>query len=85
MALPDDPQGNVTCHGVLRRMARRLENSGLGLGGVDVLRSGTQVDEVFNVWSSNQVLVWLVVNRAVSDWAVSTCIPGSGVINGRLI
>ena len=41
MSLPDDPTGNATCHGVLRRMARRLENLGLGLGGQDVLRSGT--------------------------------------------
>ena len=52
-------------------MARRLENSGLGLGGQDVLRSGTQVDEVFNVWSSDPVLVWLVVNRVCCDWVVS--------------
>ena len=85
MALPDDPQGNVTCHGVLRRMARRVENLGLGLGGGDVLRSGRQVDEVFNVWSSDPVLVWLVVNRAVSDWAVSTCNPASSVLGGKLI
>lgn len=63
VALSDNPTGNVTCHGVLRRMARRLENLGLGLGGQDVLRFGTQVDEVFNVWSSDPVLVWLVVNR----------------------
>lgn len=62
VALSDDPTGNVTCHGVLRRMAWRLENLGLGLGGQDVLKSGTQVDEVFNMWSSNPVLVWLVVN-----------------------
>jgi hypothetical protein len=33
VALSDDPTGNVTCHGVLRRMARRLENPGLGLAG----------------------------------------------------
>jgi len=72
MALPDDPLGNVTCHGVLRRMARRLENLGLGLGGQDVLRSGTQVDERFNVWSSDPVLVWLVVNQVCCDWVVST-------------
>ena len=45
MALPDDPMGNVTCHGVLRRIARRLERMGLGLSGQDVLRSGVQIDE----------------------------------------
>lgn len=71
MALPDDPKRNVTCHGVLRRMSRRLENLGLGLGGQDVLRSGVQVDEIFNVWSSDPVLVWLAVNRAFCDWVVS--------------
>jgi len=76
VALPDDPTGNVTCHGVLRRMARRLENLGLGLGGQDVLRSGTQVDEVFNVWSSDPVLVWLVVNRVCCDWVVSIIFQG---------
>lgn len=77
MALSDDPQENVNCHGVLRRMARRLENLKLGLGGQDVLRSGTRVDEKvnawkFNVWSSDPVLVWLVVNRVRCEWAVST-------------
>ena len=76
MALPDDPTGNVTCHSVLRRMAHRLENLGLGLGGQDVLRSGTQVDEMFNVWSSDPVLVWLVVNRVCCDWVVSTISQG---------
>ncbi|GAB7332356.1 hypothetical protein MBLNU13_g04178t1 [Cladosporium sp. NU13] len=75
IALSDDPAGNVTCHGMLRRMARRLENLGLGLGGQDVVRSGTQVDEVFNVWSSDPVLVWLVVNRVCCDWVVSSVFP----------
>jgi hypothetical protein len=64
MALPDDLKANVTCHVVFRRMARRLENLGLGLGRVDVLRFGVQVDERFNVWSSDPTLAWLVVNRA---------------------
>ena len=40
-ALSDEPTENVTCHGVLRSMARRLDNLGLRLGGQDVLRSGT--------------------------------------------
>lgn len=71
MALADDPKANVTCHGVLRRMARRLENMVLGLGGVDVLRSRAQVDEKFNVWSSDPTLAWLVINRACCDWMVS--------------
>lgn len=71
MALLDDPKANVTCHGVLRRIARRLENLGLGLSGVDVLRSGVQVDEAFNVWSSDPTLAWLVVNKAFCDWVVS--------------
>jgi hypothetical protein len=76
MALPDGPTGNVTCHGVLRRMACRLENLGLGLGGQDVLRSGTQVDDTFNIWSSDPVLVWLVVNRTCCDWMVSAISQG---------
>jgi hypothetical protein len=71
MALPDDPKANVTCHGVLRRMMRRLKNLRLGLGGVDVLRSGVQVDDKFNVWSSDPTLAWLVINRACCDWMVS--------------
>lgn len=72
IALPDDPKANVTCHGVLRRMARRLENLGLGLGGRDVPRSGVQIDDMFNVWSSDPTLAWLVINRAYCDWAVSS-------------
>lgn len=70
VALPGDPKANVTCHGVLSRMARRLENLGLGLEGQDVLRSGVQVDESFNVWSSDPTLAWLVINRVCCDWAV---------------
>lgn len=70
--------------GVLRRMARRLENLGLGLGGQDILRSGVQVDEVFNVWSSDPVLVWLVVNRACCDWAVSTMLQRARLSRARL-
>ena len=42
----------------------------LKLGGWDVLRSGTQVGEVFNVWSSDPVLVWLVVNRVCCNRVV---------------
>ena len=84
MALPDDPTGNVTCHGVLRRMACRLENLGLGLGGQDVLRSGTQVDDTFNIWSSDPVLVWLVVNRTCCDWMVSAISLKGRVLTARL-
>lgn len=46
--------------------------SGYWVGRQDVLRSGTQVDEVFNVWSSDPVLVWLVVSRVCCEWVVST-------------
>jgi hypothetical protein len=71
MALPDAALDNVTCHGVLGRMGRRLKNFGLGLNGDDVLRSMVSVDGGFVVWSSDPMLVWTVVREAFLDRTVS--------------
>jgi hypothetical protein len=71
MALPDAALDNVTCHGVLGRMGRRLKNIGLGLNGDDILRSMVTVDAGFVVWSSDPMLVWTVVREAFLDRLVS--------------
>jgi hypothetical protein len=72
MALPDAILDNVTSHGVLGRMWRRLKNLGLGLNGDDILRSMVPVDEAFTLWSSDPMLAWTVVMESFFDRTVST-------------
>jgi hypothetical protein len=71
MALPDAALDNVTCHGVLGRMGRRLKNFGFGRNGDDVLRFMVSVEGEFVVWSSDPMLVWTVVREAFLDRTVS--------------
>jgi hypothetical protein len=72
MSLPDSRREDVSCHGVLRRMSRRLRKPGLPLYDEDVLRAGVRIDDVFTIWSSNPDLAWLAVGKVHRIWSVSS-------------